>query len=239
MPTLFTSTSGNSVDCSRFSDFLENLTIIASSNSDVMVDIKDLMEPKTSIPVAVTLLENSIEAYSGKDSIVSIFESLKSLAVSCADDEEWRDVLGEITEATFVKLIEMKYGAPPQQEVTASVSDCSGVLISSLEGKSMDAVQWNNNEDHGEMHEIKKCIRSSISSRKVKSKLRIMAKFKREVEIFSSKKSFIGVCSLLEAQQIAEIIVNKAAGRPNPRLNCLGRDGIPEWLTNKYFSHAS
>lgn len=230
MPTNFQTTGDNPVDCARFGRLLDGLVTELIRDSRIIVEVKDLMDPVTTREEAIGLIQGSISAYEKHSGVVDVLDELKILAENSSSDENWRDVLGAITEGIFVKLLEKKYGVVPFQGLTAVVANSNGVEIASLEGKAMDAISWDTLNDKGEMHEVKKALRTKIRNSGFKRKLKVMERFKASTERHARVDLFIGVSTLFESQSIALSMVRSAS----VRVDCLGRDGIVIWLGKKY-----
>jgi hypothetical protein len=238
MPTLLEPTSGNPVDCGNYTDILSDLIKVIDSKSPAVIDFKDLMEPRQSRSAAVKLLQKSQKNNPLDFNALSLFRNLEDMANSCQNDQVWWHKLGEITEGVFIKLLERKYSHIPIQEHTAKLFDTSGLEIDSLNGKSMDAVVWNLQEDRGEMHEAKKTIMTNIRSNDVGfgEKLSILARFKKSANRLSSKKSFIGVSTFYETSTLVRNLIKVKYSLGQNDLDVLGRDGIHNWLSTPYLS---
>lgn len=241
MPTLLEKTDGNPVDCTNYTDILNDLIKVIDKKSPAVIDFKDLMEPRQSRSSAIRLLQRSQRNNPLDFEALSLFRSLEATANACQSDEAWWKKLGDITEGVFIKLLERKYGSTPIQEHTAKLFDQAGVEIISLEGKSMDALVWDTQQDRGEMHEAKKTVITNIRNNDVdfKKKLSLLSRFKKSAYSLSSKKSFIGISTFYETSTVIRNLISVKYSLGQNDLDVLGRDGIHNWLNTSYLTRAS
>ncbi|THF70516.1 hypothetical protein E7T06_07365 [Deinococcus sp. Arct2-2] len=239
MPTKLNPSSGNAVDIESHRVVLDDLMKLIDNRSTAIMDFKDLMNPKNNLAESLKLIKSSRKAHVGDVPAMDLFLKLEAVANACGSDSDWWKVLGEITESTFIALLQHKYGQVPLQEKTVILENPQGVEIFNLEGKSMDAIVWDVDLDCGEMHEVKKAIISRVGDKGFGRKLQLLAKFKKLAMKQSGKTNFIGVSTIFEQSRLIANLLESNFSIKERDIDVLGRDRIHVWLGKKYVGKAS
>jgi hypothetical protein len=240
MPIAFTAPTRPTPDDTLYQNAVEPLCHLILANDSSLNDFADLLNPQRSYQQAAEGIDDALLGNRNNPKAVTFFTQLKIVHdLYQGKQEQWNQALGALAESTFATLLKNKYKSVPnvvfEREKKIEVKNASG--SASTDDKDIDVIAWSDASESGEFLEIKKAITSYIRDTQFSKKLKVMVKFRTQVQIITGRPSFVAVASLFDDKTIAVETLTTillAFEEPSLPIDILVRSQLSDWQTRNY-----